>query len=211
LDITAFFPSIQDADIALYLDEGPPRTTSWSATDREVFLQLVCKERRLTIGAPTSPYIANALCFNLDEKCTALAVATGSVYSRYADDLFFSTSERDVLARVPALVSDTLANLRMPRGLQLNVEKEHHSSAKGRRRVTGIVLSSDGRAVLGRERKRYIRHQIHQLGKLGNQERLSLSGLIAFAVDIEPRFLNALTIKYGAERIDEARGKLPQR
>jgi len=201
IDFASFFPSITARDIDTFLATQPPGTTDWTDDDRRIFVQLVCKSGALTIGAPTSPALSNALCFQLDRLCTALAADKGLVYTRYADDLFFSTTTPDVLKSVPKALDDILSKLDTPSRLTINSKKERHSSRRGRRQVTGIVLSSDGRAVLGRGRKRYIRRQIHRIDSLQPAERASLRGLIAFATDVEPQFINALILKYGRKRV----------
>jgi len=203
MDFEAFFRSITIDDIAHYLTASPA-TESWSQADRELFLQLVTRFGRLTIGAPTSPALSNALCFDLDTHCTALAVDNDVRYTRYADDLFFSTTKPDILSAIPMAVEGIVSQLVVPENLKINASKERHSSKRVRRQVTGIVLSSDGRAVLGRARKRFIRHQIHTLNDLTSSERASLRGLISFATDIESGFINDLILKYGHEVVMSA-------
>lgn len=204
MDFASFFPSIAADDIEAFLAKRPEGTAAWTDEDREVFVQLVCRTRRLSIGAPTSPALSNALCFRLDQLCTALSEDKGLIYTRYADDLFFSTPIPNILSGVPTAVSSILSTLGIPANLKINAAKERHSSKRGRRQVTGIVLSSDGRAVLGRDRKRFIRRQIHQFDALQPAERASLRGLIAFATDVDPEFINALILKYGRDRVLEA-------
>jgi RNA-directed DNA polymerase len=209
MDFADFFPSIQASDIALFLATTPPGTADWTANDHDLFVQIVCRHDRLTIGAPTSPSIANAICIKLDHACESIAASLGTRYTRYADDLFFSTRDRNVLHDIPGRVAALLPALDFPRGLQLNSDKQQHSSKKRRRQVTGIVLSSDGRAVLGRERKRFIRRQIHRISTLTDKEHRSLSGLLGFAADIEPQFINALILKYGHAAVIKAQTPPP--
>ncbi|MDE0810946.1 MAG: reverse transcriptase domain-containing protein, partial [Alphaproteobacteria bacterium] len=45
-------------------------------------------------GAPTSPMLANLAVRDLDERLTAIAKTYGVRYSRYADDLTFSTTRK---------------------------------------------------------------------------------------------------------------------
>ena len=160
------------------------------------------------MGAPTSPALSNAICFELDAQLTALAEELNATYTRYADDLFFSTNHRDVLGQVEARVSDILGALECPAGLRLREDKTRHSSRKGRRRVTGLILGSDGHVHLGRSRKRFIRRQIHRWDDLTPLERRQLAGLIAFAISIDADFANALILKYGREAIDTVRNTL---
>ena len=54
----------------------------------------------LTVGAPTSPSLANALCYHLDAALDSLSKRLATNYTRYADDLFFSTYEKNVLTEL---------------------------------------------------------------------------------------------------------------
>jgi RNA-directed DNA polymerase len=205
MDILEFFPSITADDLRVFLDSDHATHRDWGESDRELFIQLVCRFEELAIGAPSSPGLSNAVCFDLDVRLTALAQEVGATYTRYADDLFFSTNEPNILRAVPGRVTTIFGDLACPSELELRNDKTRHSSKRGRRQVTGLVLSSDGTVSVGRSRKRFIRHQIHRLATLDQSEREQLAGLIAFAVSIEPDFMNALVMKYGPATIEIAR------
>jgi RNA-directed DNA polymerase len=132
-------------------------------------------------------------------------VAQGITYTRWADDLFFSTIYPDILKDYPEKTESILKALAFPSSLELNRSKIRHSSKKGRRQVTGLVITSDKRVAIGRHRKRFIRRQLHRFAALTEPEREELAGLLAFAIDIEPDFLNALIIKYGRDLLQRAR------
>jgi RNA-directed DNA polymerase len=201
LDLVGFFPSITADDVTKYIDKRPIGTEDWGTSDLDLFISLVCRNKRLSIGAPTSPALSNALCYDLDMKLAQLADRSEVTYTRYADDLFFSSHKPNVLGLFPDLVTEVLANIEFPSKLRLNEDKTRHSSRKSRRQVTGIVLTSDKRASLGRARKRFIRHQIHRFDALTSDERENLKGLIAFAMCIEPDLIDHLILKYGRDRV----------
>jgi RNA-directed DNA polymerase len=71
---------------------------------------------------------------------------------------------------------------------------------KGRRLVTGIILTTDGKLSLGRGKKRQLRSLVFNYPSLSKPERLTLRGWLAYCRSIEPDFLNSLVIKFGAER-----------
>jgi RNA-directed DNA polymerase len=50
--------------------------------------------RKFPQGAPTSPGLANALCRNLDGRLRGMAAKLGDSYTRYADDLSFSSGPK---------------------------------------------------------------------------------------------------------------------
>jgi RNA-directed DNA polymerase len=141
--------------------------------------------------------LSNALCYELDEQLTVLATRNAVTYTRYADDLFFSTQHPNVLRRVQAAVPGICADLVCPANLAINPAKTRHSSRIGARRVTGITLGSDGRTYLGRAVKRRIRAMIFRLDALSDREKASLRGWVAYAGGIDPDFLNSLIAKYG--------------
>ena len=199
LDLVDFFESITASDIHAYIQHHTREVvpSGWADSDTELFVQLVCLNGRLTIGAVTSPGISNALCQSLDHSLTTRCLEIDVTYTRYADDMFFSTSSPHVLSDVPRFVIDTLRSIPYPTSLTLNLAKTRHSSLKGHRRVTGLVLSSQGTLSLGRRFKRAIRTQIYRIQTLSPRERSELSGRLAFVKDVEPAFFNRLVLKYG--------------
>ncbi|MCX6543500.1 MAG: retron St85 family RNA-directed DNA polymerase [Acidobacteria bacterium] len=209
LDLKEFFPSIQEDDIRAFLAlqssvEGA--TTVWDEDSVGFFLGIVLKDRRLCIGAPSSPALSNAVCIELDRNLDALASGLDGTYSRYADDLFFSTNRIGELGAVERRVAEILRRLSYPRGLALNRDKTRYSSMKTRRAVTGVVLTCERQASsrhcsLGRKRKRLLRGMIHRLESLDMQERLYLAGWLAHAKSLEPDFINRLVLKFGSDRI----------
>jgi RNA-directed DNA polymerase len=206
LDFESFFPSITADDIRLFLSEhGRAHWPWWTSGDSDLFCELVCRDRRLTIGAPTSPALSNVLCFLLDTHCAALAATYGAVYTRYADDLFFSTETGDTLRHFDQAIETIVRALPYPKNLRLNSAKTAHLSKKGRRTVTGLVLTSEGGVSVGRSVKRRIRAMVHQFDRLSNRERQYLAGWLAHCSDVEPNFINSLVLSYGVDRVQRAR------
>lgn len=205
MDLKEFFPSLRSDDLRTYKDRRPSLFQNWTHDDFTWFLSLVCRFNRLTIGAPTSPAISNALCFDLDVKLDSIGQLLGVTYTRYADDMFFSTNEKNVLTKIEQQIKTALAGLNIPRGLSLNEHKTRHSSKKGARRVTGIILGSDGKTHVGRKLKRQVRSQVHKLDYLSPDERSRLAGVISYIIGFDPEFLNVLINKYGYDTAIQAR------
>ncbi|EQB4254746.1 retron St85 family RNA-directed DNA polymerase [Yersinia enterocolitica] len=161
---------------------------------------------RLSIGAPSSPFISNAVMYFFDEiishECEALDVK----YTRYADDLTFSTNVKDILFLVPKIVKGVLKSSGL-KNIKINTNKTVFSSKKFNRHVTGITLTNDGEVSLGRERKRVISVRIHYftLGLLSTDDILKLKGDLGFAKFIEPEFIHRMERKYGLENIEKLR------
>lgn len=205
VDLASFFNSITANDIDSYLRSRAAGTEDWDNCDRSLFASFVCRWDRLTVGAPTSPALSNALCFDLDTRLETFAAHHRAKYTRYADDLFFSTRTKNLLAAFPREIARQLEELEVPDQLKINNSKTRHSSRRGRRRVTGLTLGSRGEITIGRRRKRFIRRQLHRYEDLSIEERRELAGLLAFARSIEPDLINALILKYGSELLCRAR------
>ncbi len=60
-----------------------------------VIAQIACHENKLPQGSPCSPVISNLISHSLDMKLVQLAARVGATYTRYADDLTFSTNNPD--------------------------------------------------------------------------------------------------------------------
>lgn len=156
----------------------------------------------LSIGAPSSPLISNFFMYHFDIAISQFCSENKISYTRYADDLTFSTNQKDLLFSVPTFVGEQLKNL-FGNGIKINRKKTSFSSKAHNRHVTGITINNEGKLSLGRERKRYIKHLVHQyqLNKLNQEDIFHLKGLLAFAKHIEPKFINTLKSKHSDELI----------
>jgi len=205
LDFKDFFPSILDTDFKRFLAKNAPSVTE---TDAELLTRILFWRPKgtrvlcLAIGAPSSPLLSNILLLDFDRVVSQFCSKLGIAYTRYADDLSFSAQSSDLLAQAEEMVTSLCRKRRSPR-LTLNGEKTVRVSKKRSRKVTGLVLTNEGRISLGRDLKREIRATVHHFitGKLSKDEVLSLRGTLAYVNSVEPDFLNRLRMKYGVEVI----------
>ena len=205
LDFENFFPSIKVADWVAYAKAMLP---SWTEQDIDFSTyvmfwgaggyQPVC----LSIGAPTSPLLSNALMYQFDGVLWNYAALNGLVYTRYADDITISSEGNLDKSAVMAEINATIALIAYPR-LKLNMAKTKLASKATSRRVTGLVLTNDGALSLGRDRKRLISAMVHHAltGKADAATTAHLAGLLSFANDVEPTFVASLRRKYGDARV----------
>lgn len=158
---------------------------------------------RLSVGAPSSPFISNAIMYFFDEAISETCAKMNVTYTRYADDLTFSTNNEDILFNIPGIVKGTLKVNGLSK-IKINEAKTVYSSKKFNRHVTGVTLSNDGCISLGRERKRLLSSKIHHFsqGRLSDAEVLKLKGELGFAKFIEPLFIERMSMKYGLDIIN---------
>jgi RNA-directed DNA polymerase len=207
VDFKDFFPSIKGIDVALLLRANARLLHGFISgpADVEVVRQFVCRGGELTIGAPSSPLISNLVMFEFDGEWSKYCRGKDIVYSRYADDLFFSTNQPNVLQGVLDELRRNLRSRTSP-ALRINEDKTVFTSRKRRRLVTGLVLTSTGEVSLGRDRKRFIKSLVFRntQQQLPPEELASLRGMLSYVKSVEPSFIETLRNKYGPEAIGEA-------
>ncbi len=199
VDFSNFFPSIKASDIARLLNENRGRFPfRLNNQDIEIVCAIVCKNGQLTIGAPSSPILSNAVLYAVDKYWTTRCKRNDIVYSRYADDMYFSTREPNVLKSMFAEFQKYFRNLESPK-LQINRDKTVFTSRKRKRHVTGLVLSSNNKVSIGRNKKRWVRGLVYKFknGQLSDEQMSYLRGYLAFVKQVEPSFYRALETKYG--------------
>lgn len=208
VDFVNFFESITSADVVRHLETSAARVGEWNRDDCALFASLVCRKGRLTVGAVTSPALSNTICWHLDKDLAAAAEKRGVIYSRYADDLYFSAVESGVLGGILEEVKEVVKSIPYPR-LSVNGGKTRHMSRRRRMTVTGVVLPSDSAngVSVGRRKKRLIRALVHRWDRLTEEEKQSLRGVLANARSIEPALINRLVLKFGSSVMQAVRGE----
>lgn len=206
LDFKNFFPSIKGDDFFKYSQTNNALSLSETDLHRLVRILFWLPERnndfQLSIGAPSSPFLSNTIMFEFDSHIFSYCYKNNISYTRYADDLAFSMHDMEMRGEVLKKVEYVLASQPFPI-LRLNDRKTVFGSKAHRRLVTGLILTNNGNVSLGRNRKRRIRAQIHHLlqGKLSDEEKNNLRGMLAFARDVEPEFVERMENKYGKQAI----------
>ncbi|WP_298985170.1 retron St85 family RNA-directed DNA polymerase [uncultured Roseibium sp.] len=202
-DFANFFPSFSQARVVKFVTEQSKALgIELSERDLEFVGNIVCRNGRLTIGAPSSPAITNAMMFEFDRRMHEECHAQGLVYTRYADDLFvssFDPGRLDGMEKVIVKNKRGIPHLR----LRLNHRKTAYLSKKYRRVIAGVVITPQHTLSIGRERKREVKALIHRWvkGDIDPSNFHYLRGLFSFAIDIEPEFEARLEAKYGKARI----------
>ncbi|HUZ32941.1 MAG TPA: reverse transcriptase domain-containing protein [Xanthobacteraceae bacterium] len=114
-----------------------------------VLAQLCCHENKLPQGAPTSPIISNMICGRLDSELVALAKKYRCRYSRYADDITISTTQRNWPSDLASIdvgasaieLATPLARTISGNGFKINASKTRLLTRGRRQRVTGLVVN----------------------------------------------------------------------
>lgn len=137
VDIKHFFPSI-----SFNLVDKVFLRLGYNAKVSSFLAELCTLDGSLPQGAPTSPKLSNLIFSDCDVHLRNLAKDRGLKYSRYADDLTFSSSQR-IDADVVAMISEHISSL----ALVLNPSKTKFMGANQAKEVTGLILARDGVAL----------------------------------------------------------------
>lgn len=144
MDIKDFFPSIPQARVWGRLKVKPFcfNQEIASVVAGLCCMKVVTEESEkfvLPQGAPTSPLLTNAICDRLDFKLSKLAHHYGLNYSRYADDITFS-SMHNVYQKDSRFMS-VLFHTIQQEGFQVNEAKTRLQKRGSRQEVTGLIVS----------------------------------------------------------------------
>lgn len=172
VDIRQFFPSITiDQVREIFVSLG------YTEDVAEMLAQLCCLDDRVPQGAPTSPAIANLVLRGLDERLSSLAEEAGNRYSRYADDLTFSSQQR-----IEPAFLDSVQKAVKSTGFDLKPEKTRFSGSEGRMEVTGIVINDKMQpSRVWRKRTRATLHRLSLATRLTRRHLAYLQGIIGVA------------------------------
>lgn len=100
VDLEEFFPSINFGRVRGYFISD--RNFSLHPDTATLNAQIACYQGSLPQGSPCSPVISNLIAHILDIQLVRLASKSGCTYSRYADDLTFSTNKRTFPTEIAA-------------------------------------------------------------------------------------------------------------
>ncbi|NJR14367.1 MAG: RNA-directed DNA polymerase [Calothrix sp. CSU_2_0] len=176
LDLQDFFPSISYKRVkglfqALGYSEAIATVLALvctEATTEEVELDgksyfIATSDRHLPQGAPTSPAITNLLCRRLDKRLANMAVSQGFIYTRYADDLTFSTSG-DAIRNLCNILKHT-ENIVSHEGFTIHPNKTRVLRKSQQQEVTGIVVNE--KLNVDRATLKKFRATLHHIEKDG--------------------------------------------
>src|SRR5579859_4069479 len=222
LDLQDFFPSItfprvRGFLIALGYSFSVAATLALLCTEynREPFDRSGARyfisigPRHLVQGAPTSPGLANLVAWSLDRRLSGLAARHGFTYTRYADDLTFSSDQSEAVSQLLSTARRVITD----EHFVVNSAKTRIARPNTRQTVTGLVVN-DARAT-PRPLRRRLRAILHNASKQGIEAqnraghgnfRAYLLGMIAFVHAANPQ--HAAALRASLERIASDPGEV---
>lgn len=172
IDLADFFPSINFGRV-----RGMFMATPYNLNEKvsTVLAQICCFNNELPQGAPTSPIVSNMICAKMDSQLRILAQRSRCNYTRYADDLTFSTSTPKCPAQLASMITgeknnylqlgEQLRAIIESNGFQINDKKVRLQTKTHRQEVTGLVTNQF--TNVRRHYIRQVRAMLHAWEKYG--------------------------------------------
>ncbi len=139
-----------------------------------ILAQICSYDGCLPQGAPSSLVLSNYICHRLDNQLLKLSRKCRIAYTRYADDITFSTnlkvlpSEIGIIKDNTLLLSSKLVNIIEDNGFTVNKEKIRFALKNNRQKVTSLIVNE--RINLNRKYIRHVRAMIHAWEKFGLEQ-----------------------------------------
>ncbi len=148
LDIQDFFPSLNFGRVRGFFIKN--RDFALNEKIATIIAQIACHENMLPQGSPCSPVIADLIAHPMDVRLAQLARKHGVTYTRYADDLTFSTGQKQFPSPLAVYsgqghewaVGSELAGVIKAAGFAVNSDKTRLQSRNGRQVVTGLTVNA---------------------------------------------------------------------
>lgn len=146
IDLRDFFPSINFGRVrGFFIANNQFALTPKTST---ILAQLACHDNVLPQGSPCSPPISNLIAGILDYRLNRLARECNCTYTRYADDITFSTNEPEFPERIAVLAgphawqpSEELASRIASSGFEINPDKTRMQYRDSRQDTTGLIVN----------------------------------------------------------------------
>ena len=167
-DLKDFFPSIQQPRIWKILQLKPFSLNKELAS---VIAGLCCMQDAngngvLPQGSPCSPILTNIVCRNLDRRLTGLAKRFNLKYSRYADDITFS-SDYNVFQDDSEFMNEFM-RIVADQNFTINEKKTRLQKSGQRQEVTGLIVNK--KVNIAKEYYRDIRSLLYIWSRYGKEQ-----------------------------------------
>lgn len=163
MDIKDFFGSIKIKEIInVFINMGYSREIS------KILGEWCSFKGSLVAGSPSSPALSNLVFIELDKKISRIAESYKFNYSRYADDMIFSTNKEEsnyneLIEEIKKCIKDN--------NFEINDEKTKIYPKSGKQEVTGLIVNNTVK-VKSKIKKEVLTH-IYYCKRFGLESHLS--------------------------------------
>lgn len=180
IDLEKFFDSFHFGRVKGFFEKN--RNFLLPGEVATAIAQLTCFNGVLPQGAPTSPILTNLICQILDYRLLKIAKKYKLDYTRYADDLTFSTNNKDFIEFKDEFLLEIQKEIEHA-GFRINDNKTRLFYKDSRQTVTGLVVNK--KINVGQEYYRATKAMAHALYTKGE---FFINGSRGTIAQLEGRF-----------------------
>lgn len=189
LDIENFFPTISYKDVIKIF-----KKIGFSKENSNVLKKLCTIDDSLPQGAPTSPYLASMVCFNLDKEIYIYCKRRSFVYTRYFDDI--SISGKNIL---PIHIKQ-IENIIKKYGFKCNESKRKIFDCNSDKIIDSVLIKNSGLSVTDSYKNEIVDYYRILINDDNLQNKKAFSGKFGFYLHINKKeailFLQKLKIDH---------------
>lgn len=202
MDLENFFPSITEELLKTVLLRNYAfiKINEYLPEFIDELVRIACYKGALPQGSPLSPYLSNLIMIEFDYIVTKSIGFTK--YTRYADDMVFSSPEYISVKQLTRIVKVTLQCIFNDK-IKLNTSKTKVLKTTGRCYVVGVKINNNNEISYGHEKKKKLKYQLYNMFKAYEFDRHSVPkeqiqetlGLFSYMKQIEPNYAKYLERK----------------
>lgn len=138
IDLKDFFDSFHFGRIKGYFEKN--KDFNLPIEVATIIAQLTCFDSTLPQGAPSSPIITNMICQILDMRLLKIARKYKCDFTRYADDLSFSSNNNEFLISLSDFEKEIYKEI-IKAGFIVNEKKKRLQYKDSKQSVTGLIVN----------------------------------------------------------------------
>ncbi|HMO18867.1 MAG TPA: retron Ec67 family RNA-directed DNA polymerase/endonuclease [Oligoflexia bacterium] len=207
IDLKDFFATINFGRVrGLFISN---KNYSLNDTIATILAQIICFQNTLPQGSPVSPLISNMISESLDFRLLHLARKCKCLYTRYSDDITFSSNAKNFPYEIAVKhdepegnytwnAGSMLSNIIIRSGFEIHEGKTRMQVRNSRQSVTGLIVNQ--KPNVPRQYYKYLRSMCHSIfkyhtyeipeliGKGSNKPSLKkLEGMLNYVYDISKK------------------------
>lgn len=212
-DIKDFFHKITRLDVEKILDTALDNVPIHDIHQYKYqLLNITTIDDILPVGFPTSPNISNSFLFSFDNALEDYCIKNEIIYTRYSDDIFLSSNDKNSLMSIQDTISDYLNKFYGGR-VKINIYKTKHTQKGNKIKILGMVILPSGKISVDIKLKKQLEILFHfyindrkkfddYLKNKYQGDFSKISGQLNHINTIDKSYLDKLRKKYGNFIVD---------
>jgi len=176
IDIKDFFDSIPSLRVYTFF-----KSLGYNKFIAFLLTKICSYNNCLPQGGVTSPTLSNIICTNMDRRIIGYLSKRNVTYTRYADDMIFSSNKSGIIFKAIEFVKKIIKQ----ENFVINEEKFKVIRPGDKRLITGLIINDNNEIRIGKERKKFLRAMIYNFVNNKSDNVNQIKGWLAFLHDVD--------------------------